>query len=219
MGEPVRPQGGDSRRCVATFAALFLAYLAFLAVMRRRIGPEPIGPAGLLTVSRAAGAAAILALAITGAPVRTRGQGRFVFALALLCSTATDWLDGPLARCHGPTLLGSVMDIEADSLLTLAMAAGAVRWGGLHSVALIPPVVRYSDLVRAVLRGAVFTPIGTRSSRATGWVQMLLFLLALYPGRSRRWRRSLRYAGVPVGLAQLATQLRDRWTRAAILRQ
>ena len=38
----------------------------------------------------------------------------------------TDWLDGSLARRAGPTRLGSVLDIEADSWLTLWSATGTV---------------------------------------------------------------------------------------------
>ncbi len=37
------------------------------------------------------------------------------WSLILLEASAADWLDGPLARQFGPTHLGSLMDIEADS--------------------------------------------------------------------------------------------------------
>lgn len=137
------------------------------------------------------------------------GQARPQTVLAVLAATVTDWCDGPLARRFGPTRLGAVMDIEADSLLTVALAAAAVRWGGLSRLALIPPVVRYGDLVRTVRRGTVFTGDAIWWRRAAGGAQMLCLLLALAPGRPRSSRSRLRRVASAVSVAQLATQVLD----------
>ncbi|MEP7105143.1 MAG: CDP-alcohol phosphatidyltransferase family protein, partial [Chloroflexota bacterium] len=47
-----------------------------------------------------------------------------VWGFALLSATAADWFDGPLARRQpgGPTAWGALLDIEADSWLTLLAA-------------------------------------------------------------------------------------------------
>jgi len=177
--------------------------------MRRRIGPERPTPADILTGSRAACAAAILTSATVGPAQLTPEQARRLVLLALLASTVTDWLDGPLARRCGPTRLGAVMDIEADSLLTLALAVAAVRWGRLPALVLVPPIMRYGDLVRTVRRGAIFSGDAIWWCRVTGGAQMLLFLVALAPCPHERYRRSLRRVAVVIASLQLATQVRD----------
>lgn len=177
--------------------------------MRRRIGPEPANPADLLTGYRAVCAAGILTAVATGPAVRTEGQQRRLFVLAVLASTVTDWCDGPLARRFGPTQLGAVMDIEADSLLTLALAAAAVRWGRLSRLALIPPLVRYSDLVRTVRDGAIFTGDAIWWCRASGSAQMLCFLLALVLSHQQHSTSRLRRVAIVVSVTQLATQILD----------
>ena len=215
MRPPAHPRRADGCRALITFAGLIVLQLAFLETMRRRIGPESPTPADLLTGSRVVCAAGILTAAVTGPGVQTQKQQRRLFVLAVLAATITDWCDGPLARRFGPTRLGAVMDIEADSLLTLALAAAAVQWGGLSRLVLIPPVVRYSDLVVARLGGrpdallsarvgarstAVFpkppAPCGhRRQSCATG-----------DPGT--RWAATLR---ITVGERAAAAQGRGRW--------
>jgi phosphatidylglycerophosphate synthase len=209
MRAPTHPRRVDAFRALVTFAGLIVLQLALLRTMRRRIGPEPPNPADLLTGSRVVCAAGILTAAVTGPGVQTQKQQRRLFVLAVLAATVTDWCDGPLARRFGPTRLGAVMDIEADSLLTLALAAAAVQWGGLSRLVLIPPVVRYSDLVRTVRHGMIFTGDAIWWCRASGGAQMLCFLLALAPGRQPSSRSRLRRVAIAVSLAQLATQARD----------
>jgi phosphatidylglycerophosphate synthase len=210
-------RAGGAWRARVTFAGLVVLQLAFLGTMRHRIGPERPSPADLLTGFRAVCAAGILAVA-TAPAEPTMNQRRRLFVLAVLASTVTDWCDGPLARRFGPTRLGAVMDIEADSLLTLALAAAAVQWGGLPRLSLIPPIVRYSDVVRTVQRGALFTGDAVWWCRVSGSAQMLCFLLALVPGR-RQSARHLRQAAVAASLAQLVTQALDgrrRFGRVAL---
>jgi len=205
----MRGSARGATRHAAAFVGLLLLHLAFLVAMRRRIGPERPTPADLLSGSRAACAAAILTSVTVGPAHRSPEQARRLLLLALLAATVTDWLDGPLARWFGPTRLGTVMDIEADSLLTLALAAAAVRWGRLPALVLVPPVVRYGDLVRTVRRGAIFTGDAIWWCRVTGGAQMLCLLLALAPRRHERSRRSLRRVAIVISLAQCATQVRD----------
>jgi phosphatidylglycerophosphate synthase len=208
-GWMTRPATATTRRPIAKVAGLILIQLVFLAAMRQRIGRERPTPADLLTGCRAACATAILSRAWVGHPERTPERVRRLVVLAALAATLTDWVDGPLARRFGPTRLGAVMDIEADSLLTLAMAVAAIRWGGLPLLALAPPIVRYYDLVRTLRRGVVFTGDNIWWCRASGAAQMLLLLLAVAPNRPRLAGRGLRRAAIAVSLAQLATQILD----------
>ena len=194
---------------IATFIGLLLLQLTFLAAMRRRIGPERVSPADLLTGCRALCATAILTAATVGRPNDTRGQGRRVAGLALVAGIATDRVDGRLARRFGATRLGAVMDIEADSLLTLAMAVAAVQWGRLPRYVLIPPLLRYSDLVRTLRRNAIFTGDAIWWCRASGAAQMMLFLCAMIAGQREAASRGLRRASLIVSSTQLATQLLD----------
>ena len=62
--------------------------------------------------------------------------------MALLWGGPSDWLDGRLARLDGATSLGALLDIEADSWLSLWAAAAAHRAGDLPALSLLPPVVR-----------------------------------------------------------------------------
>jgi len=194
---------------IAMFTGLVLLQLKFLAAMRRRIGPERVNPADLLTGCRALSASAILTAAMVECSDGTRGHGRGVAGLALVAGIVTDWFDGKLARRFGATRLGAVMDIESDSLLTLAMAVAAVRWAHLPRYVLIPPLLRYSDLVRTLRRGEIFTGDAIWWCRASGAAQMLLFLSATVANQRGVASRSLRRASLIVSFTQLATQLLD----------
>jgi hypothetical protein len=105
--------------------------------------------------------------------------------------------------------LGAVMDIEADSLLTLAMAVAAVRWGRLPRYVLIPPLLRYSDLVRTLRRNSIFTGDAIWWCRASGAAQMLLFLSSMVASQRGAASLGLRQASLIVSSTQLATQLLD----------
>ncbi len=209
MRAPTHPRRADRCRALITFAGLIVLHLAFVGTMRRRIGPEPPNPADFLTGARLVCAAGILTAAVTGPGVQTQEQQRRLFVLVVLAATVTDWCDGPLARRFGSTRLGAILDIEADSLLTLALPAAAVQWGGLSRLVLIPPIVRYSDLVRTVRNGTNFSGDAIWWCRASGGAQMLCFLLALAPGRQQSSRSRLRRVAIAVSLAQLATQTLD----------
>jgi phosphatidylglycerophosphate synthase len=179
----------------------------FIAAMIRRIGPEKRSLADALTLSRAVCAAALAALVISGVSDRAGPAGWIAWLLVLYAATLSDWVDGPLARRAGPTLLGGVLDIESDSWLTLWAAVGAVVWGGLPWLVLVPPIVRYAQPMLALPQGELPAGGGPWWGRVTGVAQMALFILALAP---IAWPLPAAVLGVatgPISLAQLAVML------------
>lgn len=197
-----------SARTGTTFTVLLAIQLIFLRAMRRRTGPEPLNPADLVTGARAALATGVLAKTVSNQRLGAH-SGRRVAILAGLIGIGTDWIDGTLARRFGSTRRGAIMDIEADSLLTLAMAVAAFRWGRLPRYVLIPPLLRYGDLVRTLRRGAIFTGDDVWWCRASGAVQMLTFLVAVSLASRPQDVPLLRGASVVVSTLQIATQLLD----------
>jgi len=173
-------------------AAGLAAAAAFVALAARRLPREAslLSPANLLTLGRAGAAALLCGSAFSG-------RGRRVSWLALLLGcTAGDWLDGPLARRHGATVLGGVLDLEADSWLTLWAAVAAYRAGRLPGWAMLAPAVRYPLLL--VRRPAVASAPWQRTA---GVAQMAGLCAALSP-----WPRLARAApalAAPAAAAQL----------------
>lgn len=116
-------------------------------------------------------------------------------ALIVGC-TLTDWLDGPIARREGPTPLGAVLDLEADSWLTLWAGIAAWRSGALPLWCLVPPIVRYPVRVFC----APHRRMGARPwQRAAGAFQMSVFCGALSP-----WKGIRAASATLVGLASAA---------------
>jgi phosphatidylglycerophosphate synthase len=124
------------------------------------------------------------------------------WSIILLGATASDWLDGPLARRFGASKLGGALDIEADSWLTLWSSASAVAWGDLPRLCLLPPILRYLDPLVDVRRGRLPHGGGPGWSRLTGSSQMVLFLTALAPIDWRGRKRTLSLAALPVSAGQ-----------------
>jgi hypothetical protein len=138
---------------------------------RRRFGPPPVpavAVADLLTLARAGLSVPAWATIIAG-----RAQ-RAAFWGVLLASTLLDAVDGPLARCLGPSPLGAALDIEVDSWLTLSTALAGVRRGRLPWLSAIPPIARY------VLTPGPAADLGCWHQVA-GRAQMAVLLLALSP--------------------------------------
>jgi phosphatidylglycerophosphate synthase len=127
----------STSRYIAALVASLAVQAAFVAAAHRRLGGPLVTAANLLTLSR--GPAAAL---LCGAAFSRRGLGAAWPALLLGC-TAADWLDGPVARRRGPTPLGGVLDVEADSWLTLWAAIAAYRRGRLGGFTLVAPALRY----------------------------------------------------------------------------
>ena len=105
------------------------AQSVFVVTLRHRIGPERSSLADALTLARASVGAVLAGLVVAGIHDREGAAGWFAWSAGLLAASVLDWCDGPLARRMGPTQLGGAMDIEADSWLTLWLAAGAIAWG------------------------------------------------------------------------------------------
>lgn len=83
----------------------------------------------------------------------------------------TDWIDGPIARRHGPSAHGAQFDLEADSLLTLGAAIAALRRGA-PAVVLLAPVAHYA-------LAPARHPDDVRWDRVTGVAQMALLGAAI----------------------------------------
>jgi len=172
------------RRYRLAAAANLGAAAAFTVLATRRLGSPVVTGPNLLTLSRAGAAAMLCGMAFSG-------RGRRVSFWALLAGcTVFDWLDGPLARWLGTSRLGAVLDIEADSWLTLWGAVAGFRLGRLPGVSLVPPALRYP---LAAGRPSRMRPW----QRAAGAAQMVVIAGAL-----ARWRppRALAKA---IALAQM----------------
>lgn len=200
----------ELRSLVRYLAGITLALLAqriCLSAMIRKTGAQKASLADVLTLSRAATGAVLAGLVVSDIRDRTGIAGRLSWSMILLAATVCDWLDGPLARYVGATQFGSVLDIEADSWLTLWSAVSAVTWGDLPHWCLLPPILRYLDPLIDLRKGKLPHGGGPWWSRVTGTAQMLLFLTALAP-TNRRWRRQvLAIAALPVSIGQGITIL------------
>ena len=178
------------------------AQRAFLSAMIQKIGPEQSSLADTLTLSRAA-AGAVLAGLVTSGIRERKGIAGWIGWLMLLLGV-TDWLDGSLARQVGPTRLGGVLDIEADSWLTLWSAAVAVAWGELPGWCLLPPIIHYLDPLLALMRGKLPQGGGPWWYRMVGASQVALLIVALAPIDWRQRKQILTAASLPVSSVQCA---------------
>jgi phosphatidylglycerophosphate synthase len=184
-----------------------VAQAIFLAAMVHRIGREQNTLADLLTLGRMTAGTLLLALVAAGLHDRTGQTGIMALLVMLIAASALDWLDGPLARRLRATRLGAVLDIEADSWLTLWASAAAVAWGGLPWLCLLPPIVRYAHPLRSLRAGGLPRGGGPGWSRVTGVAQMILFALALLPLQGQFRDLALTLIAYPISLAQLATMI------------
>lgn len=180
---------------------------AFISAMIRKIGPEQSTLADLLTISRATTGAVLAGLVTSGVRDRKGIAGWIGLLMPLLGATTTDWLDGPLARYAGTTRVGGVLDIEADSWLTLWAAAGAIIWGDLPAWSILPPVVRYLDPLHTLIHGKLPQGGGPWWCRVTGTSQMGLFFVALTPIDFQKRKQLLTAVALPVSSAQCAAIL------------
>lgn len=174
----------------------------FLRTMRRKIGPEPSTLADVLTLARAATGGILVGYLVAHIQDRSGGAGWLAWSLTLLAATLSDWLDGPLARRWGPTRLGGVLDIEADSWLTLWSGAGAVVWGDLPWWCLLAPLAHYAHPIVALRRSELPAGGDPWWGRVTGVAQMVLFIAALAPLAGSLRDLMLQFAAPPISLAQ-----------------
>jgi phosphatidylglycerophosphate synthase len=189
-------------RYLVGFTMALTAQRAFISAMIHKIGREQSSLADALTLSRGANGAVLAGLVTSGVRDRNGVAGWIGWLMPLL--GVTDWLDGTLARRAGPTRLGGVLDIEADSWLTLWCAAGAVTWGNLPRWCLLPPLMHYLEPLLALMQGNLPHGGGPWWYRVAGASQMGLLIGALAPFDWRKRKRILHAASLPVSMGQCA---------------
>ncbi len=174
----------------------------FISAMIHLIGAERSSLADALTLSRGANGAVLAGLVTSGIHDHEGIAGWIGWLMPLL--GVTDWLDGLFARRVGPTRLGGVLDIEADSWLTLWSAAGTVAWGKLPGWCLLPPIIHYLEPVVALRQGKLPRGGGSWWYRLAGVGQMGLLIVALAPFNWRKRKQFLSAASVPISIGQSA---------------
>jgi len=178
LGLSARGQAGSILAASASVGA-FALFVSLVAVRDRASGPI-LTPANVLTFSRVGAAGYLCGYAAAPRPGRAR---TFAWLALLWAATVSDWLDGPVARHFGPTRLGAVLDLEADSWLTLWAAAAAWRSGELPASCLVAPLLRYA--VRS--RRGLDAPMASEGwQKAAGAAQMGVLACALSPTRKLR---------------------------------
>ena len=182
-----------------------VAQRIFISAMIDIIGTEQSSLADALTLSRGANGAVLAGLVTSGIHERKGIAGWIGWLMPLL--GVTDWLDGSLARMAGPTRLGGVLDIEADSWLTLWSAAGAVAWGELPAWCLLPPIIHFLEPLLALLQGKLPQGGGPWWYRLAGANQMGLLIVALAPFDWRQRKQFLIAASLPITIGQCAAIL------------
>jgi len=188
-------------------AVLIQQALVGVAVKRKRVRLTLVDA---MTLSRGLAAAFLVGLVVSG--VRHRGgvAGWLGWCSMVYGSIVCDWLDGPIARRMQTTSdLGTLLDLEGDSWLTLAAGASAATWGGLPGYCLAAPVVRYAFLLSAV-RTMPYSRIFSDEppwARHTGIAQGALFTAALAPFGGRITRSALRLATPVIAFTQLAVMI------------
>jgi len=187
-------------RYVVGLTLALITQRAFISAMIHVIGTEQSSLADALTLSRSANGAVLAGLVTSGIRERRGIVGWIGWLMPLL--GVTDWLDGALARRAGPTLLGGVLDIEADSWLTLWSAAGAVAWGEVPGWCLLPPILHYLEPLQALTQGKLPRGGGPWWYRLAGASQMGLLIVALAPFDWRQRKQFLTAASLPITMAQ-----------------
>ena len=182
--------------------------LVGMAATRRRARLTPVDA---MTLSRGFAAALLIGLQVSGVRRRSGLAGWLGWVSLVYGSIVCDWLDGPIARRLGTTSeLGALLDLESDSLLTLAAGSSAAAWGELPSYCMAAPLARYALLV-AALQKIPYSKIYSGEpvwARPLGIAQMALFTAALAPfGGAGTWLAVRVAAPVVAALQLLGTVL------------
>jgi phosphatidylglycerophosphate synthase len=189
------------------YLVALLAQAAFIALIRRRIGPEASSLADWLTLGRASAAGLLAGLVASGVTNRLGPAGWLGFLALVVGASVMDWLDGPLARRLGATRMGAALDIEADSWMTLWASAAAIAWGTLPWVVIAAPLLHYLHPMRALWAGGVPRSDGVVWARVPGTAQMVLFAAALLPIEGDLRDTLLTWVAYPIAAAQTLTML------------
>ncbi|HTE85943.1 MAG TPA: CDP-alcohol phosphatidyltransferase family protein [Dehalococcoidia bacterium] len=172
-------------RYLAGLGAAALIRHVFLRWLAKRTTPEAVSMGDPLSLARLTCGNVIAGLVVSDVRDRLGPAGLLAWSLGLFGATALDWLDGPLARRTGATRHGAVLDIEADSWLTLWSAVAAASWGELPRWVIVPPLLRYLHPLLDLRDGMLPSGGGPLWSRVTGIGQGGLMLAALAPFRRR----------------------------------
>ena len=193
--------GSDAGRRFGVGVIATLAAQQALVGLARRHAPagmerRRLTLVDLMTLSRGVSAATLVGLATSGVRDRRGPAGWVAWLSTLYGAIACDWLDGPIARRLGGTSeFGEVLDLEADSWLTLCMAWASVLQGELPGIVAIPPLLRYGVALHGLLNGrsgARLFEHGPGWSRHLGMAQSMLFIAALAPFGGPVTRRVVR---------------------------
>lgn len=193
----IRRSYGGHAACRFAGAALGVvaAQQAVVAiVLRRRPNPRGLSLVDCITLSRATVSAVLLGLIASGVRDRRGPAGWLAWCSVVYGAIVCDWLDGPLARRTRTSEAGSVLDLEADSWLTLGTGTAATSWGELARVAAFPALLRYPlffDVVRRT-EYARATAGDPPWARRMGIAQMALYLAALAPFGGRATKSVVR---------------------------
>lgn len=179
-----------ARRFGCAMAGTLLTQQALVGVALKRHarnrdarGPHPLSVVDLLTLSRGAAGAILVGLIVSRLRDRRGSAGWLGWLAILYGAILCDWVDGPIARRYGASEVGSLLDIESDSWLTICAAGAAVSWGDLPASVIVPPALRYLFMFPA-LRATRRDQVQANEPRwvlPVGMVQMLLFIAALAP--------------------------------------
>lgn len=178
------PRRGAGFGAFALGSFLLQQLLIARSLARRDEGePDDLDAVDALTLSRGLGASMVAGAALAGRRDRRSYAAKLAWPLALIGSTLTDWIDGPLARRRGrgPTRLGRVLDLELDSWLTLATTLAGTRLGTLDAVCLITPSLRYLAMASPISYEAVHAVGKSDRARNLGIMQMTLALASFAP--------------------------------------
>ena len=181
--------------------------------------PDDLDAVDAITLSRGLAASIVAASALAGS--RRSYAATLAWPLAVIGSTLTDWIDGPLARRRGrgPTRLGRVLDLELDSWLTLATTLAGTRLGTLDAPCLITPSLRYLAMATPISYEDVHAVGKTDRARNLGITQMALALASFAPFAGVATTAVARFASlvlVPIHVLALAAALR-RPNRSTLL--
>ncbi|MCC7442503.1 MAG: CDP-alcohol phosphatidyltransferase family protein [Bdellovibrionales bacterium] len=104
------------------------------------------------------------------------------FTLAALAA-ASDFIDGYLARRHGPTARGAKLDMEADAFLMLVLSLCAYRFAEVFAAVLIPGIVRYAYVLVEAWRGKAQPESSPRfEAKLICAVSVTLLVASIAPG-------------------------------------
>jgi phosphatidylglycerophosphate synthase len=160
-------------------ASLAVAAAGAAAVLRHLPGRHPharFGPANAVTLARAVPIVLVAGLVV----VPTSWAVAAFAALAGTLSMILDGLDGRLARRHGvESPFGARFDMEADSLLVMALAVLAWRWDRAGAWVLLSGLMRYLFVAAGGLAPWLRRPLPPRWRRQAVCVLQIVVLLAV----------------------------------------